>query len=183
MTEELIRELTEEISEDIACKFQEDIPSRSMRRIYYTIERELNQLKKEKFVSFSIDSLTNTLDVDITVSVKENGTLSIRTEISTQEKDLYYCTNCPYKTQFSSLFSKHDCTKPKIKKHKCGTCDYSSDRKYDLARHKKLKHDFNVTWFKCKECSAKFKQNYQLKTHLTKEHGIVNEERTLVLDI
>ena len=66
-----------------------------------------------------------------------------------------------------------------LKCHACDLCDYKSDRKGNLNRHKALIHGIGVIWYKCGEkcddgsvCEKECKQTSDLKQHKANIHNI-----------
>ena len=63
----------------------------------------------------------------------------------------------------------------KKKTFKCQECKYSSIRKYNLLRHKKLQHgEFK---FRCRECPYKTKRKYCFDRHSIRHRKVLQERR------
>ena len=55
--------------------------------------------------------------------------------------------------------------------HKCGICEYQSDRPSEVKRHKKSVHNTLNIEMKCQHCDFEAEELAELETHLQGSHG------------
>lgn len=94
-----------------------------------------------------------------------------------EEKEKYHrCEQCDYKTENSSLFTRHlaNIHDINVKWKNCEYCEDKFKEKSTLKNHLANIHNINVTWTNCTQenCNFRCKQKGTLSSHLANIHNI-----------
>ena len=89
-------------------------------------------------------------------------------------------SGCEAKFSFKSDLERHKLKHQDSKLFSCDACNFSTKRKSDLTRHKKLKHDKNQEIFKCNACLYETKNSCHMRRHKERKHAAPSYELTHV---
>ncbi|XP_064121238.1 transcription activator GAGA-like isoform X13 [Macrobrachium nipponense] len=71
---------------------------------------------------------------------------------TSQKRDMYSCSRCPYSCRNRYNFKKHYRTHTGEKPFSCSLCNYTSNDKSNLVRHVRLVHKDSTSEFSCPYC-------------------------------
>ena len=139
--EEVLKIFEEKNKEDIKIMFSIDLKNPK------TFVEKQNKLKSDSETVNSKINARNKKQFKNSISLKEKNSEKTILKSST---DL---------TEFSLTYENYS-----EKVYRCTECDYYSDKKYNVDKHKVI-HDTNLK-FKCQRCSKSFRRKQEYKQHL-----------------